>query len=463
MDTFKMIVAAYCRTSVRRDHKVSIEMQKEVIQQHVTHDISKWFIDDGLSGSTINRPDFARLTDWITSSTQSRTLYVTRYDRLSRNVSNALDFLELCQIHHVEVVSVLEPIPSSLGDKQAAQLLFVQILFSLAEFTRSVTIENINQGLAQKKLEKKVLSAKVPFGYRYQEGKIVPHPSEARVVRQIFSLYTSTSMGYQKIAQQLQKEGKTFRGKPFKKHHVAAILRHSVYTGRIGHNSKNLTPYLSHDVIPIIKPDIFQQAIEKRSRRLPKKRDTREYSLRKKISCPYCDRKLSPKMQSDSIYHHTYHYYACGHEDCVGYRLDASKIEKEVLTSIKTYLTETDNLTTLLDELKKQLSQVAKQKEATVSDLMKQKSCIFDQYEQGTLSKKEMAQQLDILTKQLNDVTSITLTEEQLEERVTQLLHLSDNTIQDVIWSYIDHIQVTPDKQLKEVLLYGIRIQSDVV
>ncbi|MGX4686997.1 recombinase family protein [Vagococcus sp. JNUCC 83] len=457
-----MMNVAYCRTSVRRDYKVSIEMQKEVIQQHVKHDISKWFIDDGLSGSTINRPDFARLTDWITSSTQSRTLYVTRYDRLSRNVSNALDFLELCQTYHVEVVSVLEPIPSSLGDKQAAQLLFVQILFSLAEFTRSVTIENINQGLAQKKLEKKVLSAKVPFGYRYQEGKIVPHPSETTVVRHIFSLYTSTSMGYQKIVQQLQKEGKTFRGKPFKKHHIAAILRHPIYIGQIGHNSKNLTPYLSHDVIPIIHPDIFQQATEKRTRRRPKKRDTREYPLRKKISCPYCDRKLSPKMQSDSIYQHTYHYYACGHEDCTGYRLDASKIELEVLNSIKTYLTETDNLTAL-DELQKQLSQVANQKEATVSDLRKQKSHVLNQYEQGALSKEEMVQQLDLMTRQLESVISITLTEEQLEERVTQLLHLSDNTIQDVMWSYIDHVQVTPDKQIKEVLLYGIRIQSDVV
>ena len=438
-------------------------MQKEVIQQHTTHDISKWFIDDGLSGSTTNRPSFARLAEWVTSSTHPRTLYVTRYDRLSRNVSNALDFLELCQTHQVEVVSVLEPIPSSLGDKQAAQLLFVHILFSLAEFTRSVTIENINQGMAQKKLEKKVLSAKVPFGYRYKDGNIVPHSSEASIVREIFSLYTSTSMGYQKIVQRLTEEGKTFRGKTFKKYHIATILQQPVYMGEIGHNSKNLTPYLSHDVIPIIQPDIFQQATEKRTRRRPKKRDTREYPLRKKISCPHCGRKLSPRIQSDSIYHHTYHYYACGHEDCVGYRLDALTIEKEVLDCVKTYLTETDNLTTLLDELQIQLSQVANQKEETVSDLRKQKSHILDQYEQGTLSKEEMVQQLDMITKQLNDVTSISLTEEQLEERVTRLLHLSDHTIQDVMWSYIEQVQVTPDKQLKEVLLYDIRIQSDVV
>lgn len=459
-----LLIACYMRTSVWKEHKVSIEVQREYIESKLpsNQDVS-YFVDRGFSGATIDRPDFLKLIEWVESSKFPRTLYVWRYDRISRHVKEALNFIELCQTHHVEVVSVLEPIPSSLGDKQAAQLLFVQILFSLAEFTRSVTIENINQGLAQKKLEKKILSAKVPFGYRYQEGKIVPHPSEATVVRHIFSLYTSTSMGYQKIVQQLQKEGKTFRGKTFKKHHVAAILRHPIYIGQIGHNSKNLTPYLSYDVIPIIHPGIFQQATEKRSRRLPKKRDTREYTLRKKISCPYCDRKLSPKMQSDSIYQHTYHYYACGHEDCIGYRLDASKIELEVLNSIKTYLTETDNLTTLLDELQKQLSQVANQKEETVSDLRKQKSHVLDQYEQGALSKEEMVRQLGLMTSQLESVTSITLTEEQLEERVTQLLHLSDNTIQDVMWSYIDHVQVTPDKQLKEVLLYGIRIQSDVV
>lgn len=277
--------ASYLRTSIWKEYKVSIEAQREIIQQKMTEkdETIRCFIDKGYSGSNMDRPAFKELEEWIASSKSSRTLYVSRYDRISRNVQDALEFLELCQQHNVEVVSVLEPIPSSLGNKQAAQELFVQILFSLAEFSRNVIIENINNGLAQKKVEQKLLSTKAPFGYSYIDEQFVANKEEARIVQYIFTQYVTTDIGYERLAQKLNEQNHEFKGSPFKSYHIAQMLKNPIYVGIVGNKSVNLSSYCSKDVDSIITQKIFQSAAEKRCRRTQSKRDTRNYPLRKKL------------------------------------------------------------------------------------------------------------------------------------------------------------------------------------
>lgn len=451
--------AAYLRTSVWLEHKVSIEAQREIINQQIdSSEVTRYFIDKGFSGSNIDRPAFIELHEWVSSSNFNRTLYVTRYDRISRNVQNALNFLELCQQHNVEVVSVLEPIPSSLGNKQAAQGLFVQILFSLAEFSRNVIIENINNGLAQKKVEKKLLSSKVPFGYIYMNEHFLVDNEEAKIVRYIFTEYASTDIGYTRLARKLNEKRITFKGKLFKSYHIAQILKNPIYTGVVGSKSSNLDAYCSTEIEPIITQELFQLAAEKRLSRTQSKDDTRNYPLRKKIACPNCGRCLNPRRQSTKD--KEYFYYVCHNEECNQLIVNAVGLEKDVLKITKNYLTNQTQLKRLIESIKSQIDRQKQLKKQEVIISEKQKEGLFNQYEKGQISSEVLKLSLQQLTKDSYTKTQFDLSDKELESRLQELLNFSNIQSQEMIWPYIDEVIIDKEKNIQEVIIYGIRIQS---
>lgn len=451
------MIASYLRTSVWRKHKVSIEAQRKIVESKTSSKEITYFVDRGYSGSSINRPAFIELQDWITSSELRRILYVSRYDRISRNLKDALNFLELCQKHYVEVVSILEPIPATLGDKKAAQLLFVQILFSLAEFTRSVTIENINNGLAQKKVKNKLLSAKAPFGYSYQNGRLIPKEQESKMVQLIFNRYILTDTGYKQLAKKLNKEGHSFQNKPFKSYHVAQILKNPIYTGQVGSKSKNLDSYQSEQVVPIISQEVFQQATTKRLSRTAAQQKTRDYPLRKKLVCPHCQRKLTPRKQVSRD--KEYHYYACPNEFCGKLLVSAKEVETNTIELVSDYLNQNNQFRSLVVSMQNQIEEANQSKKKLLENVSKKKQLLFQSFEEGKLDHNELKKQLDIINGQQTSIAQINLTQEELTKRLKLLLKLSQTTLKELIWPYIDEVRLNKEKKIQEVIIYGIRIQ----
>lgn len=354
-------------------------------------------------------------------------------------------------------MSILEPIPASLEDKKAAQLLFVQILFSLAEFTRSVTIENINNGLAQKKHEKRLLSSKPPFGYIHQKGKFVPHREESRIVQQIFSEYTSTDMGYKRIAKQLNQEGRCFHRNPFKSYHVAQIIKNPVYTGVIGSKSKNLTSYQSQQIVSIISQEVFEQATNKRLNRTINKNNTRDYPLREKLVCPVCQRKLTPRKQVSRG--KNYHYYSCQNESCSQLLVNAEKVETSILNILSDYLSRDNQFKSLIGALEHQIEEVKQAKKRSLADTSNKKQQLFQSFEDGKIDRDNLKEQLKIINKQQGAITQIDLSEEELAKRLRLFLKLSQTSSKEMMWSYIEEVRIDKNKQIQEVNIYGIRIQ----
>lgn len=450
--------AIYLRSSEWHEHKISVDAQRAIIEDDpMSKNISEVFIDRGFTGSTTNRPSFVNLNKWVNSSLLKRTIYVYRYDRISRNVQDALNFLENCQYHNVDVVSVLEPTPSSLGDKKAAQLLFVQILFSLAEFTRNVTIENINNGLTQKKLERKILSSKIPFGYFYEDEIFRPHRENSKIVQRIFQLYTKTSMGYEKIALQLNKEGYLFYDKPFKKYHVEQILKNPIYTGIVGSKSKNLEAYISDEVIPIVSHEVYQKAVHKRESRTQRRKDTRIYPLRKKIMCPECGMKLVPRRQVSKG--HNYYYYACQNEVCRQCLINADYIEDAVLETFDGFINQEEQFRSLIRATNENIKKLNQSNTKSLELLDKQKKLLFQSFEKGEVNQDEMKSKLVELNKEQEKITDVDLSEEELSHRIKTFLRLSNTSSKNIIWSYVDKVTLTKKSKLQEVFINAIKIQ----
>ncbi|MFD2386589.1 recombinase family protein [Enterococcus rivorum] len=115
---------AYDRTSSWDTHKVSNEAQWLKIKtyvQKISGATVMRFSDYGRSGGTIEREGFQALREAITASSEERVLLVWRYDRIARNVAVAIEFMSLCEQHHVHIVSLSEPLPQGAGTGIAAQ------------------------------------------------------------------------------------------------------------------------------------------------------------------------------------------------------------------------------------------------------------------------------------------------------------------------------------------------------
>lgn len=186
-----MRVACYDRTSVYEEAKISNDAQYDAVKEYVLEkyeQIPQRFSDKGESGEKAERPAFRQLRAWVCASEEEGVIYVWRYDRLARQAKIALEFIELCQQHQVQVYSISEPLPASFSHASTNKL-FVQLLFTFAEQQRNVIIENVRAGLSYKKQQRQYLSSAVPYGYRLVNGKIQQEVHEARIVRYIFQLY----------------------------------------------------------------------------------------------------------------------------------------------------------------------------------------------------------------------------------------------------------------------------------
>jgi ssDNA-binding Zn-finger/Zn-ribbon topoisomerase 1 len=106
-------------------------------------------------------------------------------------------------------------------------------------------------------IDKNYLGARPPYGYLIEtDGKtrtLVPHPEQAEVVKLIFDLYTEHGMGSNKIAKELNRQGKpTYTGKAWEASTVLFILKNEVYTGRLQwkkkEEKKSRTPGKKEDI-----------------------------------------------------------------------------------------------------------------------------------------------------------------------------------------------------------------------
>ena len=146
-------VYSYDRTSVWDTQKVSNDAQWEIIRSRSLEDtecIPQRFSERGKSGGNDDRPALKKLIIEIRSSYIKRKLYVWRYDRIFRETQKALEFVELCHKHNVEIISISEPLPEG-SSSLALKTMFVQLLFINASMQRETIIENIRNGLAYKR------------------------------------------------------------------------------------------------------------------------------------------------------------------------------------------------------------------------------------------------------------------------------------------------------------------------
>ena len=285
----------YCRVSTQeqaRDDHYSLANQETRARDYIKH--KSWrcvkVLREVGSGKSAERESYRELLRAIRNHLVD-VVVVYRLDRLSRNVVDVYNALDLFRQQEVAFVSVQESFDTTTAMGRA--MLGVAAVF--AQLTREMIAENVKDGLLRRAQSGKYTGSSHarPYGYEYSGGALQVREEEAQVLRRIFRLYTEQGWGLHRIAVLLNAEGiPTAQGLQGRwgSNTVLRMLHNPLYAGRVRHCGLEYPG--EHE--PIISAELFSAAQElsrQRARMAPRAKSS-PYLLSGLLKCGQCGRAL---------------------------------------------------------------------------------------------------------------------------------------------------------------------------
>jgi site-specific DNA recombinase len=229
----------------------SLDAQREACQAFIVsqrHEgwrpLSARYDDGGYSGGTMDRPALKRLLDDIEAN-KIDSIVVYKVDRLTRSLADFAKIVEALDARGVSFVSVTQQFntTSSMGR------LTLNVLLSFAQFEREVTGERIRDKIAASKRKGMWMGGTVPLGYDLDNRKLVVNPEEAKVVRNLFTLYLEagcvsglkTRLDQKGIKSKVRVSvaGARSGGSSYSRGALYQILKNRIYLGEIPHRDQS--------------------------------------------------------------------------------------------------------------------------------------------------------------------------------------------------------------------------------
>ena len=271
------ITALYCRLS--QDDNLegesnSISNQKEILMTYAKKNgylHPQFFVDDGISGTTFNRPGFQEMESLIEAGKVS-TVIVKDLSRFGREHLLCGHYTEIVYpTLGVNFIAIQENVDTTKG-MGTEMMPFHNIFNEWYAAQTSKKIRAVNEMKASKGMR---ISSTVPYGYKKIEGNkeqwYIDEPA-AEIVRKIFSLCIS-GKGPSQIARQLEAEKvltptayfnsvgkKTSNPMPVNIYHwrensIVHILENRQYTGCTVNGKSTTVSYKVHKKIEKCQDD----------------------------------------------------------------------------------------------------------------------------------------------------------------------------------------------------------------
>ena len=183
----------YCRVSTEEQAKggVSLGMQKDRLTMlgpalgMVVVDV---IIDDGYSAKDLNRPGIQKVLGMIRAKSFD-TLLVYKVDRLTRSLNDLCQLEVMMSKNGVEIRSSTENFETGTP---IGRMLF-NLLGSFAQFERELIAERTRD--ARERLwQEGRWGMRAPFGYKFDNKMLIPHPIQGPLVRELYERAVTTSV-----------------------------------------------------------------------------------------------------------------------------------------------------------------------------------------------------------------------------------------------------------------------------
>jgi len=333
------------------------------------------FIDDGVSGTRLDRPALERLRD-LAAEGAFEVVLVTAPDRLARRYAYQVVLVEELTRCGCEVVFAHQ----SLGASPEEQML-LQMQGVFAEYERALIHERTRRGQLFAVRQGRVNWGNPPYGYTYihktttTPQHLVVNEAEAEVVRQIYRWCVEEQLSSYAIHRRLTLQGvpprKSKHGR-WAQSSVIEILRDSIYKGEAYYNRTQAgdvrRPYglrglkerhpgngqgrmrrPQSEWIPVrvpvlIDPETWDRAqgqLARNRERAQRNNTQHPYLLRSLVVCGRCGRRMVGTWSAQGgryICALRYPRYAPG--ACMGRSLSATLLEASVWEHVKALLSD---------------------------------------------------------------------------------------------------------------------------
>lgn len=376
-----------------KDYSNSVENQKSMLQSFVSqhHDLKliDMYIDDGMTGTDIQRDDFQRLLKDIEND-KINCIVFKDLSRLSRNYYESGYLIDCFFVEHdVRIISLSNPSIDSYERPESISNISVPITNVINDnYCRETSIK-IRDVLAFKKSNGLFSSAYCPFGYKKSsENKaflIIDEPA-AEIVRQIFSWYVSEEFSICGIARKLNElnvpcptKYRWLSGSKYKNPQtkgidpiwttttVADIIKNQAYLGHAVQGKQRIKSYKIHKQVripesewiivkncfqPIISEDVFTKAQHLKTIRQRVPKSNQRHVLSGLVKCADCNHALNRQTNGK------YSYYVCStykhaRHLCTSKRMNTADLENIVLAAIQAQIATAVEIKSVIDSSSK--------------------------------------------------------------------------------------------------------------
>ena len=242
-------VAAYCRVSTsQEDQRNSLENQRRYFSEYISRqpdwELVEVYADEGLSGTSSDRPAFRRML--AAAAEEKIDLILTKeVSRFARNTVDTLAYTRLLRRQGVGIVFIGDHIDTRQNDGEFR----LTIMASVAQEESRKISERVKWG-QQRSMERGVVfGCDNIYGFSLQGGELTVKPEQAAVVREVYRRFLMDGKGTYIIARELTAEGippPSGKGKSWSSTMVLRLLRGEKYCGDLL-QCKSCTPdFLDH-------------------------------------------------------------------------------------------------------------------------------------------------------------------------------------------------------------------------
>jgi len=371
--------ALYARTSTERQREQeTIESQLAALRddsrRKARHVVAE-FIDDGVSGSFLNRPGLNALREGARTG-QFKAVLFWDFDRLGR-----ADIIEMLALRKELMNLGIPLIEARTGRDLAADDQYSELLFILdawkANSERLQILERTSRGKRRAVSEGRFGGGVVPYGYSLENKRLVIDPEEAPIVQLIYksclegasSTETAVRLNARGIVPKMTKTGQADRRRVtpsgrWTQAQVSTILKNKTYAGTLIWGRRTKKGYSGGEPIavpcpPIVTPEQWlaaRDAVQSR-RRFKCARDETRYPLRGLIRCGRCGRTYVGITQK---IHRYYRCSAVAHAELNGGRcqarsIRADQLEDQIWSQIEVLLAHPESVRNYMHGLKEAL------------------------------------------------------------------------------------------------------------
>lgn len=440
-------VALYARVSSERQAKAgTIDSQVAALKARIVSDgeqlpEDQCFIDAGVSGATLIRPELERLRDRAAMGLIDR-LYVLAPDRLARKYAHQALLLEELQHTGVTVIFL-----NHAGGVSPEEDLLLQMQGMIAEYERAKIMERNRRGKLHGARHGRVnVLSGAPYGYRYQRkqrdgapAQYVIDLSQAATVRQIFNWVGVERLSLGEVTRRLDAEGiPTATGKThWDRSVVWGMLQNPAYMGRAAFGKTQAQPHrprvrparhsaetpkkatsavrtpredwIAIAVPPLVSEALFlavQEQLEENRRLARQRRRGARYLLQGLIVCGHCHSAYYGKPVSKSAAKggQCYAYYRCvgtdayrfgGERICDNKQVRTNRLDELVWEQVLALLQQPERLQQEYEQRLNRLQQAHEERtdthvlEKQQQHLKQGKSRLIDSYTEGLIEKSD--------------------------------------------------------------------------